>query len=73
MLTGAQSGERETTLAIMSTKGMASTAARTLIDNLCQHQVPLLVLHDLDKAGLSILGTLSAIPGASRSSSKLSV
>jgi DNA topoisomerase VI subunit A len=31
-------------LAIMSTKGMASTAARTLIDNLCQHQVPLLVL-----------------------------
>lgn len=45
-------------LAIMSTKGMASTAARTLIDNLCQRQVPLLVLHDLDKAGLSILGTL---------------
>ena len=25
-------------LAIMSTKGMSSTAARTLIDNLCQHQ-----------------------------------
>jgi hypothetical protein len=45
-------------LAIMSTKGMASTAARTLIDNLCKHQVPLLALHDLDKAGFSILGTL---------------
>ena len=37
-------------LAIMSTKGMSSTAARTLIDNLCRHQVPLLVLHDFDKA-----------------------
>jgi hypothetical protein len=41
-----------------TSKPHASTAARTLIDNLCQHQVPLLVLHDLDKAGLSILGTL---------------
>jgi len=45
-------------LAIMSTKGMSSTAARTLIDNLCKNQVPLLVLHDLDKAGFSIVGTL---------------
>ena len=45
-------------LAIMSTKGMSSTAARTLIDNLCQHQVPLLGLHDFDKAGFSIIGTL---------------
>jgi hypothetical protein len=45
-------------LAIMSTKGMSSTAARTLIDSLCKHQVPLLVLHDFDKAGFSIIGTL---------------
>jgi hypothetical protein len=45
-------------IAIMSTKGMSSTAARTLIDNLCRHQVPLLVLHDFDKAGFSIIGTL---------------
>lgn len=45
-------------LAIMSTKGMSSTAARSLIDNLCRKQVPLLVLHDFDKAGLSIAGTL---------------
>ena len=45
-------------LAIMSTKGMSSTAARSLIDNLCRKQVPLLLLHDFDKAGLSIAGTL---------------
>jgi hypothetical protein len=45
-------------LAIMSTKGMSSTAARSLIDNLCQHEVPLLALHDFDKAGMSIAGTL---------------
>jgi hypothetical protein len=45
-------------IAIMSTKGMAVTAARTLIDRLCKHELPLLALHDLDKAGLSIAGTL---------------
>ena len=45
-------------LAIMSTKGMSSTAARSLIDNLCRNNVPLLALHDFDKAGLSIAGTL---------------
>jgi hypothetical protein len=45
-------------LAIMSTKGMSSTAARSLIDNLCRKQMPLLALHDFDKAGLSIAGTL---------------
>jgi hypothetical protein len=41
----------------MSTKGMSSTAARHLIDRLCTG-IPLLVLHDFDKAGFSILGTL---------------
>jgi hypothetical protein len=45
-------------IAIMSTKGMSVTAARTLIDRMCKHELPLLVLHDLDKAGLSIAGTL---------------
>lgn len=45
-------------LAIMSTKGMSTTAARTLTDKLCQQQVPLLALHDFDKAGFSIVGTL---------------
>jgi hypothetical protein len=45
-------------LGIMSPKGMSVTAARTLIDNLCRLQVPLFVLHDFDKAGFSIIGTL---------------
>jgi hypothetical protein len=46
-------------LAIMSTKGMSVTASRELVDELCAvHAVPLLVLHDFDKAGFSIAGTL---------------
>ncbi len=46
-------------LAIMSTKGMSVTASRLLVDRLCgRHGIPLLVLHDFDKAGFSILGTL---------------
>lgn len=43
-------------LAIMSTKGMSSTAARTLMERM--EGVRFLVLHDFDKAGFSILGTL---------------
>jgi hypothetical protein len=47
-------------LAIMSTKGISNTAARRLVDDICgRHQIPLLVLHDFDKSGFSILGTLS--------------
>jgi hypothetical protein len=46
-------------LAIMSTKGVSNTAARRLVDEMCgRYKVPLLVLHDFDKAGFSILGTL---------------
>jgi hypothetical protein len=46
-------------LAIMSTKGMSVTAARVLADEMCsQYDVPLLLLHDFDKAGFSIAGTL---------------
>jgi hypothetical protein len=46
-------------LAIMSTKGMSNTAARRLVDDMCgRHRIPLLVLHDFDKSGFSILGTL---------------
>jgi hypothetical protein len=53
-----QLGERFD-LAIMSTKGMATTAARRLVETLCGDSgVPLLVLHDFDKAGLSIAATL---------------
>ena len=44
-------------IAIMSTKGMSNTASRELIDMLC-NDIPLFVLHDFDKAGFSILGTL---------------
>ncbi len=46
-------------IAIMSTKGMSNTASRRLVDDLCsRHKIPLLVLHDFDKAGFSIVGTL---------------
>jgi hypothetical protein len=43
-------------LAIMSTKGMSVFAARALIDRL--PGIPVLVAHDFDKAGFSIVGTL---------------
>ena len=47
-------------IAIMSTKGMSVTASRSLVDDLCATAggIPLFVLHDFDKAGFSILGTL---------------
>jgi DNA topoisomerase 6 subunit A-like protein len=46
-------------VAIKSTKGMSVTAARQLADEMCSdHNIPLLVLHDFDKAGFSIAGTL---------------
>jgi hypothetical protein len=42
-------------IAIMSTKGMSVTAARTLAENVCgDHGVPLLLLRDFDKAGFAI-------------------
>jgi hypothetical protein len=46
-------------IAIMSTKGMSVTASRELVDKICSdHDIPLLVLHDFDKSGFSIAGTL---------------
>jgi hypothetical protein len=46
-------------IAIMSTKGMSVVASRLLVDHLCgEHDIPLLVLHDFDKSGFSILGSL---------------
>ena len=46
-------------IAIMSTKGMSITASRELVDIVCSdHNIPLLVLHDFDKSGFSIVGTL---------------
>jgi hypothetical protein len=44
-------------IAIMSSKGMSVTAARQLVDNLCT-DIPLLVLHDFDSAGIIIADTL---------------
>ena len=45
-------------LAIMSSKGMGTTAVRRLVEYLC-HEVKILVLHDFDKSGFSIVGTLT--------------
>jgi DNA topoisomerase VI subunit A len=46
-------------IAIMSTKGMSVVAARHLVDEVCgKRRLPFLVLHDFDKSGFSILGTL---------------
>jgi len=45
-------------LGVMSTKGMSVVAARNLIDSLAPHFDNILVLHDLDVSGFSILGTL---------------
>ena len=38
----------------MSTKGMSVRAARQLIDELHRYNVPVFVLHDLDKVGFSL-------------------
>ena len=43
----------------MSTKGMSVTAARTLVEELTHAGVRVLVLRDFDKAGFSIIGTLT--------------
>jgi hypothetical protein len=46
-------------IAVMSTKGMSVVAARALVDKMCSdHDIPLLLLHDFDKSGFSIAGTL---------------
>jgi hypothetical protein len=46
-------------LAIMSTKGMSVTAARMLLDHLCNRGVErIFVLRDFDVSGFSIFGTL---------------
>jgi hypothetical protein len=46
-------------IAHMSTKGMSVTAARELADEMCyEYDIPLLLVHDFDKSGFSIAGTL---------------
>ena len=52
-------------IAIMSCKGMSVTAARTLVEANCRKRgIPLFVLHDFDKAGLSIASTLTVTQSA---------
>jgi hypothetical protein len=51
-------------VAIMSTKGMSTTAARLLLDKLVDRGVErVLVLHDFDVSGFSICGTLGTNSG----------
>jgi DNA topoisomerase VI subunit B len=46
-------------IAIKSTKGLSNTAARRLADEMCsRYHLPLFILHDFDKAGFSLVGTL---------------
>jgi hypothetical protein len=57
LLEAAQIAERYD-LTIMSTKGMSVTAARQLVETLSEQGVTILVCHDFDKSGFSILHTL---------------
>ena len=59
LLEAAQIAERYD-LAIMSTKGMSVTAARQLVERLSEQGVTILVCHDFDKSGFSILHTLQS-------------
>jgi hypothetical protein len=45
-------------VAVMSTKGMSVTAARKLLDELTPFVENIFVLHDFDRSGFSICGTL---------------
>ena len=60
-------------LAIMSSKGQSVVAARRLVDELCAEGdgVPLLVLHDFDKAGLEIAQNLTTVSEAARDSDRV--
>jgi len=57
LLRAAQIAERFD-IAIMSTKGMSTTAARQLLDQLSPRVEQILVLHDFDVSGFTICGTL---------------
>jgi hypothetical protein len=47
-------------VAIFSTKGMSTTAARLLVDKLSAEGVPIFLLHDFDAAGMTIARTIQA-------------
>jgi DNA topoisomerase VI subunit B len=59
LLEAAQIAERYD-LTIMSTKGMSVTAARQLVERLSERGVAILVCHDFDKSGFSILHSLQS-------------
>ena len=59
LLTQARIAERFD-IAVMSTKGMSTTAARLLLDRLAPRVDRVLVLHDFDVSGFSIFGTLGS-------------
>ena len=59
-------------LAIMSSKGQSlSRRARLVDDAMPRADVPLLVLHDFDKAGLEIAQNLTAVSEAARESDRV--
>jgi hypothetical protein len=60
-------------IAIMSTKGMSTTAARMHIDGLSPHIANVLVLHDFDVTGFSIFGTLGTDSRRFRFKNRVSV
>jgi hypothetical protein len=47
-------------VAMMSTKGMSTTASRRLLDGMASRVGKVLVLHDFDVSGFSIFGTLGS-------------
>jgi DNA topoisomerase VI subunit B len=57
LLANAQVQERYD-IGLMSTKGMSVTAARQLVEETSREGVTVLVLHDFDQSGVSILHTL---------------
>jgi hypothetical protein len=61
-------------LAIMSTKGMSVSAARLLLDHLVTQGVTkILVLHDFDVSGFSIVGTLGTSSNTYRFRNKVPI
>jgi hypothetical protein len=60
-------------IGLMSTKGMSVTAARNLIDSLAKDGVKVFALHDFDRSGFSIFGTLGSNSRRYRFRNKLSV
>lgn len=56
-------------IAIISCKGQSVIAARKLVDEICHRDgIPLLVLHDFDKAGFSICHNLGQVSDAAEES-----